>query len=173
MSHIFMSYGTKVKSCHTYEWVMSHIWLSHVTHMNESCHIYSCHMARKGGVGPGQLPVASRAWASHGSAPSDQNRAGNDGRGVCVYVNVCVCVFARLEHASHDPALDQNRAGNDGRGVCVCVWECVCESVRVRVGVCECVCFCVCVASAIRWNSWMICHTCEWVTSHTGESYYT
>jgi len=24
-------------SCHTYEWVMSHIWMSHVTHMNESC----------------------------------------------------------------------------------------------------------------------------------------
>jgi len=33
------------KSCHTYEWVMSHIWTSHVTHMNESCHTYneSCH----------------------------------------------------------------------------------------------------------------------------------
>ena len=29
-----------LESCHTYEWVMSHIWMSHVTHMNESCHIY-------------------------------------------------------------------------------------------------------------------------------------
>ena len=42
------------ESCHTYEWVvshmnescytygcvMSHIWMSHVTHMNESCHTY-------------------------------------------------------------------------------------------------------------------------------------
>jgi len=30
--------GTKVKSesCHTYEWVMSYMWMSHVTHMNES-----------------------------------------------------------------------------------------------------------------------------------------
>jgi len=27
-------------SCHTYEWVMSHIWVSHVTHMSESCHTY-------------------------------------------------------------------------------------------------------------------------------------
>jgi len=26
-------------SCHTYEWVMSHIWASHVTHMSESCHV--------------------------------------------------------------------------------------------------------------------------------------
>jgi len=25
-------------SCHQYEWVMSHTWMSHVTHMNESCH---------------------------------------------------------------------------------------------------------------------------------------
>ena len=23
--------------CHTYEWVMSHVWMSHVTHMNKSC----------------------------------------------------------------------------------------------------------------------------------------
>ena len=28
------------ESCHTYEWVMSHIWMSHVTHMNESCHTW-------------------------------------------------------------------------------------------------------------------------------------
>jgi len=28
------------ESCHTYEWVMSHIWMSHVTHINESWHVY-------------------------------------------------------------------------------------------------------------------------------------
>jgi len=28
------------QSCHTYEWVVSHTWMSHVTHMNESYHIY-------------------------------------------------------------------------------------------------------------------------------------
>jgi len=27
-------------SCQTYECVMSHMWMSHVTHMNESCHAY-------------------------------------------------------------------------------------------------------------------------------------
>jgi len=27
------------KSCHTYEWVMSHIWVSHSKQVNESCHI--------------------------------------------------------------------------------------------------------------------------------------
>ena len=37
------------ESRHTYEWVMSHtwmviqhIWMSHVTHMNESCRVYKC-----------------------------------------------------------------------------------------------------------------------------------
>jgi len=30
MSHIWIN--------HTYGWVMSHMWISHVTHMNESCH---------------------------------------------------------------------------------------------------------------------------------------
>jgi len=28
------------ESCHEYEWVMSHIRISHVTHTNESCHAY-------------------------------------------------------------------------------------------------------------------------------------
>jgi len=28
------------ESCHTYESVMSHIWMSHVTHMDESCCTY-------------------------------------------------------------------------------------------------------------------------------------
>jgi len=41
MSHIWMSHVTHMnESCHTYEWVMSHIRMSHVTHMNESCHAY-------------------------------------------------------------------------------------------------------------------------------------
>jgi len=41
MSHIWMSHVTHMnESCHTSEWVMSHIWMSHVTHLNESCHTY-------------------------------------------------------------------------------------------------------------------------------------
>jgi len=39
------------ESCHTYEWVMSHLWMSHVTHMNESCHTYEW--------------VMSHLWMSH------------------------------------------------------------------------------------------------------------
>jgi len=33
--HIWMSYVTHInESCHTYEWVMSHIWMSHVIHID-------------------------------------------------------------------------------------------------------------------------------------------
>ena len=41
-------------ACHIYyEWVMAHTWTSHVTHMNESCHIYEWVMAH--------------IWMSHGT----------------------------------------------------------------------------------------------------------
>ena len=38
MSHTWISHATHLN--HTYEWVMSQTWMSHVTHMNESCHTY-------------------------------------------------------------------------------------------------------------------------------------
>ena len=46
-----MSHVTHMnESCHTYEWVVSHIfWMSHVTHMNESCHTYEWVMGYTGG----------------------------------------------------------------------------------------------------------------------------
>jgi len=41
MSHIRMSHVTHMNElCHTYESVMSHIRMSHVTHTNQSCHTY-------------------------------------------------------------------------------------------------------------------------------------
>jgi len=39
------------ESCHTYESVMSYIWMSHVTHTNESCHRYES--------------VVSHIWTRH------------------------------------------------------------------------------------------------------------
>ena len=52
MSHIWIRHVTpKDEVCHTYEWVMSHIRMSHVTHMNESCH--TCEW------------VMSHIWTSH------------------------------------------------------------------------------------------------------------
>jgi hypothetical protein len=56
-SHMWMSHVTHMnvtqmnEFCHTDEGVMSHIWMSHVTHMNESCHTYEW--------------VMSHIWTSH------------------------------------------------------------------------------------------------------------
>jgi len=52
LSHIWMRHVTRVNElCHTYTWVISHIWMSHATYMNESCigmsfwsHIQMCVM---------------------------------------------------------------------------------------------------------------------------------
>ena len=38
VSRIWLSHLIMHESCHTCEGVMSHIWRSHVTHLNESCH---------------------------------------------------------------------------------------------------------------------------------------
>ena len=52
MSHIWMRPVTHMnESCHTYDWVMSHMWMSHITHMTESCHTYEW--------------VTSHIWMSH------------------------------------------------------------------------------------------------------------
>ena len=34
------------ESYHTCEWVMPHIWMSHITHVNESCHTFECVVSR-------------------------------------------------------------------------------------------------------------------------------
>jgi len=68
MLHIWMSHVSPLnESCLTYEWVVSHAWLSHVTHMNESFHTYewvqmneSCHRYE---WGMSHLGISHVAWA--------------------------------------------------------------------------------------------------------------
>jgi len=63
MSHIWVSHVTHMnESCHTYEWVMSHIWMSHVTHMNESCHTYEWVMSH---IWMSHVTHMSEIWVSH------------------------------------------------------------------------------------------------------------
>jgi len=39
LSHVWMSHITRLnESCHTYEWITSRIWMSHSAHMNQSWH---------------------------------------------------------------------------------------------------------------------------------------
>ena len=43
---MWMSHVTHVnESCHTCEWIMSHMWMHHVTHVNVSCHTCECVMS--------------------------------------------------------------------------------------------------------------------------------
>ena len=53
----------------TYEWVMSHIWMSHVTYVNESCPICTCvaglDEALDAGDDSQEANVKDRALVSH------------------------------------------------------------------------------------------------------------
>jgi len=57
-------------SCHTCDWVAAHIYMSHVTHTHESCHIYK--------------RLASPVTQMHASCRITHL--------LCAYVCVCVCV---------------------------------------------------------------------------------
>jgi len=48
VTHMNKSCRTCDESCHTYEWVMSRIWMSHVT--KESCHTYEWVMSQRSHV---------------------------------------------------------------------------------------------------------------------------
>ena len=50
-----------------YEWVMSHIWMSHITHMNEPYHTYEWVMSRTflNGTCHTHECVMSQIWLSH------------------------------------------------------------------------------------------------------------
>ena len=69
-----MSHVTHVnRSCHAYKCVMSRIWMSHVTHMNASGHAYECvrsriwmrHVAHMTASCLMYQRVASHIWTSH------------------------------------------------------------------------------------------------------------
>ena len=66
MSHILMVHVTNTStnevclSCLTRKWVISHIWMSAVMHMHESCHAYEC--------------LTSQVWMSHTSVTLNVSR---------------------------------------------------------------------------------------------------
>jgi len=58
MSHIWMSHITYAnESCHTYKWVMSNEWMSHVTHVQKTQHTAHITHTRTGGT-----PSAQKDW---------------------------------------------------------------------------------------------------------------
>ena len=74
-SHLWMSHVTYMNdSCHTYEWVMSHICMSHATHMNESCQTYEW--------------VMSHIWMSHVTRQPqcDPQQQRHEGASIATYL---------------------------------------------------------------------------------------
>ena len=63
MSHIWMRRVTHMnESCHPYEWVMSLVWLSRVTHVNVSCHTCRSVILCVAWIIHMCRPVMSRIW---------------------------------------------------------------------------------------------------------------
>ena len=50
------------ESCHTYDLVMSHIWMHHVAHVDESCHAYEFVMAH---IWMHHIAHINESWYSH------------------------------------------------------------------------------------------------------------
>ena len=85
MSHVWMSHVTHVKygwhaHAHDVGWVMSHIWMTHVTYMDESCHMYE--------------GVMSHVWISHVTHIKCS---------WCAHTNVVLWVISRIwmRHVTH------------------------------------------------------------------------
>ena len=48
MTHVWMSHATHMdEPWHTYGWVMPHIWMNHGTPVDESCHTYGWDMSQR------------------------------------------------------------------------------------------------------------------------------
>ena len=82
------------QSCHTYEWIMSHIWMSHVPHVNDSCHTYEwvvSHMNEscRFQIIPNMIYIVM-------TRRSDKFNFSKHiflmYTCVCVYIHICVCV---------------------------------------------------------------------------------
>ena len=141
MSHVWMSHVTHMKaSCHTYEWVMSHICMSHVTHMNESCHTYEW--------------VVSHIWMSHVTHKNESCHTYE-----CVMTNMYISLVTQINESYH---------------VCTCAFGVSClrlsnfmyeyESCGTSQSVISCIYVCVCVCLSVR--------VCVWVclVTHINES---
>ena len=73
-----MAHSYVCGTCVIYEWVMSHIWMSHVTHMNESCHILKY-----------AVPFISMRHVTHTNAHNSFSQNTHEGPFVCQWHFLC------------------------------------------------------------------------------------
>ena len=64
------------KSCYTQGWVVSHTWMSHATHMNESCHTHALVMCLREKVSTRDKRTL---WCVHVC--------------VCIWMCICMCLY--------------------------------------------------------------------------------
>jgi len=114
VSRIWMSRVTHMnESFNAYESVMSHIHIRHVTHMNESCLTHTGGRAAKG-----RCPRKSRTQTA--------------GAYVCAWARECVLVCLYV-----DVCVKKRESNANDRCVCVCERERLCVRVFVWMCVCE------------------------------------
>jgi len=151
--------------CHTYEWIMSHIRVSHGTHMNESCHTYEwvlvnelCHVTHVSESCHTYEWAMSHIWMSHGT---HMNKSCHTYEWVLVNES---CYVTHMNESCHiyewalvnesgyvthtDESFHTYEWGMSHVWMSSCEWVTLCHT-------CEWV---------------MLCHTYEWVIlSHTYE----
>jgi len=116
----------------THEWVMSHLWMSHVTPMNESCHTYewvmeSCHTYEW---------VMSHIWMSHGT---HMNHSCHTWMSFVAHMNEsCHRYEWAMSHLSMSHVAHANSATKGGNAESCSVLQCV----AVRCSVIQCVAVC-------------------------------
>ena len=161
---------------HTFEWVMSHIWMSHVTHMKEACHTYEWGMSHR--VMSHESCVMSRSitLSRHVTQLSLSHSL----------VKSCIMSHIQIIPATH--MNEKCRSLYCSVLQCVAVWcsvlRCIavcrsvlqCAAVYCSVLQCAAVCCSVlqCAAvscSVLQWMSHVTqtnksCYTYEWVMSH-------
>jgi len=90
VSHVWMSHVTCMnESCRTCEWVKSHIWVSRVTHMNQSCRTYEW--------------VMSQMWMTHRTRLVPFSFSNSSYICICIgiYISMCMymCVYIHMTHS--------------------------------------------------------------------------
>jgi len=153
------------KCRHTYEWVMSYIWMSHVIHMNESCHTYEWdmsdirmshvthnHFARKN-------RVMSHIWTHHGECVNARSCHTHMNESCPAYKWVKNKSHVRMGHVTHM---------NHTRYTCPWgmshIWMRHVTHMNESCHTYECVMSHIWMSLVTHINE--SCHTYEWDTSH-------
>jgi len=145
---------------------MSHIWMSHVTHMNESCHIWIRHVTNMNESWHTYEPVMSHIWMSHVTHMN----------WLC---HICAWVMSHIwiSHVTHT-----NESCHTYERVMSHIWtshvthmneschtyERVMSHIWISdvTHICEWVMSHVWISHSTHMNE--LCHTYEWVMSHIG-----